>query len=218
MGCAIDAEIKPQGLGETYTFTDADDGPAGGESEPDEEEEEDIAEVSNQRRLQLAPQLAAAKPRCVARLSPPQVEEGEEGALEEEVDEEGEDGMEDSEDSEDDTVDNLWLCGEAPEVPSVGYTYALCPPLETPERLSALVGRRILLAHITDPIGLHMGCVRFSGVGAKWKKLCATANFLIRYTKKETTGDMTEGQEEVCELSVSNYGRDEWWLLLNPIV
>jgi hypothetical protein len=199
MGCAIDAEIKPQGLGETYTFTDADDGPAGGESEPDEEEEEDIAEVSNQRRLQLAPQLAAAKPRCVARLSPPQVEEGEEGALEEEV-------------------DNLWLCGEAPEVPSVGYTYALCPPLETPERLSALVGRRILLAHITDPIGLHMGCVRFSGVGAKWKKLCATANFLIRYTKKETTGDMTEGQEEVCELSVSNYGRDEWWLLLNPIV
>ena len=26
-----------------------------------------------------------------------------------------------------------------------------------------------------------------------------------------------EGQEEARELSAANYGRDEWWLLLNPV-
>ena len=44
-----------------------------------------------------------------------------------------------------------------------------------------------------------------------------TANFLIRYTKKETHGEMKEGQEEARELSAGNYGREEWWLLLDPI-
>ena len=29
--------------------------------------------------------------------------------------------------------------------------------------------------------------------------------------------DETEGQEEARELSKENYGRDEWWLLLDPI-
>ena len=29
--------------------------------------------------------------------------------------------------------------------------------------------------------------------------------------------DMTEGTEEAREFSVSNYGRDEWWLLLDPV-
>ena len=48
-------------------------------------------------------------------------------------------------------------------------------------------------------------------------KVCTTANFLVRYAKKETNGDMKEGQEEACELSASNYGRDEWWLLLDPV-
>ena len=28
---------------------------------------------------------------------------------------------------------------------------------------------------------------------------------------------MTEGQEEARELSASNYGRDEWWVLLEPV-
>ena len=39
----------------------------------------------------------------------------------------------------------------------------------------------------------------------------------MRYTKKETYGEMTEGTEEARELSVANYGRDEWWLLLDPV-
>ena len=37
-----------------------------------------------------------------------------------------------------------------------------------------------------------------------------TANFIVRYTKKETNGAMVEGAEEARELSARNYGRDEW--------
>ena len=100
-----------------------------------------------------------------------------------------------------------------------GYTYAPCPPLATEELLRALVGRRVLLAHNTDPIGWHIGRVRFFGVTSKaWRlKLCPTANFLIWYTKKETNSEMKEGQEEARELSAANYGREEWWVLLDPV-
>ena len=59
--------------------------------------------------------------------------------------------------------------------------------------------------------------MRFFGVGAKEKKVAPTANFLLRYTKKETDGAMKEGVQEARELSASNYGRDEWWLLLKPV-
>ena len=69
----------------------------------------------------------------------------------------------------------------------------------------------------TKPIGWHIARVRFFGVSASWKKVCPTANFLLRYTKKETYSAMTEGQEEARELSASNYGRDEWWVLLEPV-
>ena len=44
-----------------------------------------------------------------------------------------------------------------------------------------------------------MGKVRFFGVGAKWKKHCETANFLVTYTKKDT-GGLLNG-EEARELS-----------------
>ena len=50
--------------------------------------------------------------------------------------------------------------------------------------------------------------------GAKWKKQCETANFLVTYTKKDT-GGLLNG-EEARELSSRNYGTDEWWLLLDP--
>ena len=36
-------------------------------------------------------------------------------------------------------------------------------------------------------------------------------------TKKETNGEMAEGAEEARELSAANYGRDEWWVLLDPV-
>ena len=63
--------------------------------------------------------------------------------------------------------------------------------------------------------------MRFFGVAPKWRKACPTANFLVRYTKKETNAstnaEMVEGMEEARELSAANYGRDEWWLVLDPV-
>ena len=72
--------------------------------------------------------------------------------------------MEES-DEEDDTVDDLWACGDAPPSPPAGYVYAPCPPLETEEQQRALVGRQVLVAHNTEPVGWHVGKVRFFGGG-----------------------------------------------------
>ena len=66
--------------------------------------------------------------------------------------------------------------------------------------------------------------MRFSSVSLlQNKKACPTANcvslrFKLRFTKKETNSEMKEGQEEVRELAARNYGRDELWLLLDPVV
>ena len=56
--------------------------------------------------------------------------------------EEAEEG-EDSSDEEDDT-DPYWFCGEAPEEPPEGFTYAACPPLETEQQCHELIGRKVL--------------------------------------------------------------------------
>ena len=61
-----------------------------------------------------------------------------------------------------------------------------------------------------------VACASFFGVSGKWLKACPSSNFLLRYTKKETNSVFTEGQEEARELVASNYGRDEWWVLLDP--
>ena len=83
--------------------------------------------------------------------------------------------------------------------------------------MRALIGRTVLVAHNTDPIGWHIAHVRFFGVSASWRKVCPTANFVLRYTKKETHGEFKDGSEEARELSLANYGRDEWWVLLDAI-
>ena len=101
-------------------------------------------------------------------------------------------------------------------MPPLGYAYAECPPLQTEEQQRALIGRRVLVAHYSDPIGWHIGRVRFFGVSAADKRACPTANFKLRFTKKETNSEMKEGQEEARELAARNYGREEWWLLLDP--
>ena len=46
-------------------------------------------------------------------------------------------------------------------------------------------------------------------VSASWKKACPSANFLVKFTKKETD-DALDGDEGL-ELATHNYGRDEWW-------
>ena len=68
----------------------------------------------------------------------------------------------------------------------------------------------MLVAHNSEPVGWHKGKVRAFGAGAKWKKVCETANFIVKYTKKDT-GNALCG-EEGCELS-----KGEWWLLLEPV-
>ena len=45
-----------------------------------------------------------------------------------------------------------------------------------------------------------------------WKKVCPTANFLVKYTKKRRTLD----GDSAIELSPANFGKGEWWLLLDP--
>ena len=48
-----------------------------------------------------------------------------------------------------------------------------------------------------------------------WKEICPSANFLVKYTKKET--DNALNGSSAIELTTHNYGHDEWWLLLDPI-
>ena len=56
----------------------------------------------------------------------------------------------DESDEEDDTAIQMNACGEAPETPPAGFTYAPCQPLDTLTDKAALVGRRVLTARIDD--------------------------------------------------------------------
>ena len=62
--------------------------------------------------------------------------------------------------------------------------------------------------------GWYIGKIKLYGVSDTWKQVCPSANFLVKYTKKET-GNALEG-DEALELTASKYGHDEWWLLLEP--
>ena len=53
---------------------------------------------------------------------------------------------------------------------------------------------------------LWSGCCRQKGL----------SDGQLRGAKKETNAEMKEGQQEARELSASNYGCNEWWLLLEP--
>ena len=56
---------------------------------------------------------------------------------------EGKDGELEDSDEEDDT-DPLWSCGDAPHEPPEGFTYALCPTLESDQQCRELIGRMVL--------------------------------------------------------------------------
>ena len=78
----------------------------------------------------------------------------------------------------------------------------------------ALCGRRVLAAHILDgATGWYMGTIQNFGVGAAWKQPEATR--IVRYQRKDTHTKELEGRV-TCKLAVDNYGRSEWWLLLEP--
>ena len=93
-------------------------------------------------------------------------------------------------------------------------------PISTPRTESTFTGSplpRLERAHertkTLEP-GLYMGKVKLYGVSDAWKKLLPSANFLVKYNKKET-GDALQG-DSALELTAAKYGRDEWWLLLEP--
>ena len=52
------------------------------------------------------------------------------------------------------------------------------------------------------------------GVGASWKVPDAT--HIVLYKKKETGVKSLDGRV-ACKLGPDNYGRCEWWLLLQPV-
>ena len=108
--------------------------------------------------------------------------------------------------------------GDAPEDPPEGFTYAMCPTLESDQDHRALIGRKVLIAHErtkTLEAGWYIGRIKLFGVSPAWKKMCPAANFLIKYAKKETANAL-DG-DSALELETHNYGRDEWWLLLDPV-
>ena len=73
-------------------------------------------------------------------------------------------------------------------------------------------GRRILAAHILDgATGWYMGTVQNFGVGVSWKQPDAT--HIVLYKKSETKLKELDGRV-ACKLTADNYGRSEWWLLL----
>ena len=183
-----DDDIRVQGINEPYTFTDADGGAEGAESEA-EDNEDDLADVGEG--------------------------EGEEEA-EGEEEEEAEDGMEESGDEEeDDTAARMADCGVAPPTPPPGFVYAPCPPLATEAEQRALCGRKILAAHLLDgATGWYPGTVQCFGVGASWKQPEAT--HIVVYKKKETGTKHLDGRV-ACKLATDNYGCSEWWLVLEPV-
>ena len=89
--------------------------------------------------------------------------------------------------------------------------------LVTKAAKSFALGRKVLVAHERtkdlEP-WWYIGKIKLYGVSEACKKACPSANFLVKYTKKET-GSALEG-DEALELTKANYWRDEWWLLLEP--
>ena len=74
---------------------------------------------------------------------------------------------------------------------------------------------RALAAHILNgATGWYMGTVQNFGVGVSWKQPDAT--HIVLYKKKETGVKSLDGRV-ACKLGPGNYGRCEWWLLLQPV-
>ena len=100
--------------------------------------------------------------------------------------------------------------------------YAPAPPLTTEQDHRNLTGRKVLIAHErtkTLTPSWYMGRIKLFGVSPAWKKVVLVrqlpTNFLVKYTKKETVNAL-DG-DSALELTTHNYGRDEWWLLLDPV-
>lgn len=102
-------------------------------------------------------------------------------------------------------------------VPPVGYTVIEeCPPLETKRQRLALVGKLVLHGWEDNVrTGWFLGRVARKRVTARDRQDVPTANYVVRYTAKQTNGQV-DGLV-ACELSARNYGVGQWWVLLNPV-
>ena len=88
-----------------------------------------------------------------------------------------------------------------------------CPPLDTRRQQRSLVGKMILYGwEDDDRTGWFVGRVAHNRVTARDKREVTTANFVVRYTAKQTNGQI-DGLV-ACELSARTYGASQWWVLL----
>jgi hypothetical protein len=88
-----------------------------------------------------------------------------------------------------------------------------CPPLDTRCQQRSLVGRMILYGWENDDrTGWFVGRVAHNRLTARDKREVSTANFVVRYTAKQTNGQING--LVACELSNRTYGVSQWWVLL----
>ena len=95
-----------------------------------------------------------------------------------------------------------------------GYTMVeACPPLETRRQKRSLVGKLILYGwEDDDRTGWFVGRVAHNRVTTRDRRGVPTANYIVRYTAKQTNGQI-DGLV-ACELSARTYGDSQWWVLL----
>ena len=88
-----------------------------------------------------------------------------------------------------------------------------CPPLDTRRQQRSLVGKMILYGwEDDDRTGWFVGRVAHNRVTARDKREVTTANFVVRYSAKQTNGQI-DGLV-ACELPARTYGASQWWVLL----
>ena len=88
-----------------------------------------------------------------------------------------------------------------------------CPPLGTRCQKRSLIGKTILYAFEQgNRCGWFVGRVAHDRVSARDKREVPTANYVVRYTHRQTNG-LIDGLV-ACELSARTYGASQWWVLL----
>lgn len=120
----------------------------------------------------------------------------------------------DSSDEEDDTEKGGGI-PPAPDTPPDGFQYvASAPALETDQQKRALVGAWILHAFDTPTFsGWFRGRVFAKGCSAADLRKTPTANYVVTYDRRITKHNSVHGKVATTLLS-SNYGPEEWWVLL----
>lgn len=196
--------IKIQGLPE-YSFTDADGGEPGEESDDgaDPQEDADLAadiDDDGEEPAEEGGEDAA---------DPADAREGEgfEGGSDES----------DGEDSDgDDTSDPTVVTSVGNAVAPAGYTIedvSSCPNVDTVAERQRLIGKLVYVGWDTDDVyGWYIGTIHSTTISVRDKQKTPHANFVVKYTNQRTNNNL-QGNV-ACELSARNYGADKWWVLL----